>query len=65
MTTEEPTIMINGRPLTENQSATIRVALEAYAMHLEQEGLGDGSHGKAMVEIYSRNIGDIRQIMYD
>ncbi len=60
----EATIIINGTVITESQATTIRVTLESFSHYLVHEGLGDGEHGKRMAEIYSRDICEIRKIMY-
>lgn len=58
----EPAITINGRPLTEGQAMTMRVALENFAMDLT-EGLGDDEHGKLMTGLYRARIAEIRTFM--
>lgn len=64
MTTDNPTIMINGKVITESQATTIRVALESFSYYVVHEGLGNDEHGQAMSKIYSRDIYEIRNIMY-
>lgn len=50
---EEPLISINGRPLTEAESMTIRVALMSFLSEMVEPGsLGDDAHGKAMRDGY-------------
>lgn len=60
----EAIIIINEQQLTEAQSATIRVALEGFALNLGDGGLGDDNHGKAMTKIYQDRISEIRKPLY-
>jgi hypothetical protein len=48
---QEPSITINGHTLTVAQAMTVRVAIGAFAMDL-QDGMGDDDHGRAMTEGY-------------
>jgi hypothetical protein len=59
----EPAVTINGTPLTEAQAMTIRVALGAFAMNLESNGLGDDYHGAAMTTGYLAAIRHIVALM--
>jgi len=61
---QEAVIEINGYPLTNAESMTIRVALESFAQSLSDEGLGDDEHGKKMTEAYQNNIREIRKTLY-
>lgn len=60
---KEPAITINGVPLTHAQAMTVRVALGAYAMELQNHGLGEDEHGRTMTGGYLAAIYDIHQIM--
>ena len=60
---DEAIVEINGTLCTAAMSMTIRVAIEAFAMDL-QDGLGDDEHGKSMTEAYSARLREIRQLMY-
>ena len=60
----EPIVTVNGHTLNEAQSMTLRVALEAYAMTLGMDGLGDDERGRAMVSAYLDRIGEIRSFMF-
>ena len=55
---DEPSITINGTPLTEAQAMTVRVALSSFALDLE-EGLGDDEHGQKMSAGYKARLGEI------
>jgi len=61
---KEPSITINGVALTLAQAATIRVAMESFAMELKENGLGDDHHGLFMTASYLGNITEIRKAMY-
>ena len=60
----EPDITINGVHLTTAEAMTVRVALGAFAMDLENENaLGDDGHGHAMRDGYRAAIRDIFALM--
>lgn len=62
---EEAKITINGVALAPSQSMTIRVALESFAMSLEQDdALGPDTHGRLMRKNYFENINEIRRALY-
>lgn len=61
----EPEITINGNKLTEAQAITIRVAVESFYSDLEDKGLGNDQHGKAMVSLYKERINEIRNIIFN
>jgi len=64
ITTEpEPSITINGTVLTPGQACTVRVAIESFAMDLQDNGLGSDSQGKRTAELYLNNIYEIRRSM--
>ena len=44
--TPEPDITINGQPLSEGQSMTLRVALNLFVHSLQTDGLGNADHGR-------------------
>jgi hypothetical protein len=58
----EADITISGQRLTEAQSMTVRVALQAFAMTL-QEGLGEDETGKRIADGYLRCIDEINQLI--
>lgn len=60
----EATITIEGVPLTVGQSMTIRVALNHFLSSLEEEGLGDDDHGKAMVKNYTARGREILTLIH-
>ena len=60
----EAHIAINGTPLTFAQSMMFRVALEAYAMQLRVDGLGDDKHGRSMAAGYLARIEEIRKLVF-
>lgn len=59
----EPIITINGVQLTEGQAMTLRVAAGGFAMELQQNGLGDDEHGKAMTAGYFARLNEIFELM--
>lgn len=60
----EPTVTINGSKLEDRDAMTVRVALEAFASDLINEGLGGDAHGKRMVELYLASINRIRSFIF-
>ena len=54
----EPTITINEIRLTKAQAMTVRGALNAFSVDL-QDGLGNDEHGKAMTEAYQNRLSEI------
>ncbi len=64
MKTGEPSITINGFKLDGAQSMTVRVAIESFAVMLQEDGLGDDDHGKKMVRLYLDRIEEIRLLTY-
>lgn len=60
----EPTITIEGTPLTKAQALTVRVACSDFALWLNSENaLGDDEHGKAMRAGYLHALGGIFTLM--
>lgn len=59
----EPNIIVNGVTLTLAQSMTVRVALQAFATSLRDDGLGDDETGKQMVQGYLAAIRDINRLI--
>jgi len=62
--TTEPKITINGHDLSYAQSMTVRVGLDNFSVFLCEDGLGDTSHGKTMVNLYMDRIEEIRKLMH-
>jgi len=60
---EEPIKAVNGVRLTVGQAMTLRVALETFAMSLN-DGLGNDEHGKNMMAAYRARVIELRRIMY-
>lgn len=60
----EPEITINGVPLTDTQAMTIRVAIENFAIDLNDAGLGEDEHGKVMTRRYLQAIQEIRRAIF-
>ena len=58
----EPSIVVNGMRLTEGQAMTVRVALNAFCVDL-QDGLGDDEHGKRMTIAYKKRLSEIFRII--
>lgn len=50
----EADVVIEGQTLTRAESMTLRVAVTAFLMTLQDEGLGDDENGKAISEGYQR-----------
>lgn len=61
---DEPAITINGQPLDVGQSMTVRVAIETFAMCLE-DGMMDDANDKALVAAYRARIVEIRRLMHN
>jgi hypothetical protein len=59
----EAEITINGKPLSEGQAMTVRVALENFASDLKN-GLGKDAIGKAICSGYKARIEEIRLMIY-
>ena len=50
---KEPTIVINGKTLTQGQAMTLRVAANSFRMELgTDDALGDDDHGREMTVLY-------------
>ena len=62
---EEPKITINGVELSHGQSMTVRVALEAYAMQLSTDGLGEDPTGKDITQNYLNRIDEVRRMIFN
>jgi hypothetical protein len=63
MADPEPSITVNGTPLTVSQAMTIRVALQGFAAQLHNEGLGDDDHGRTMTAAYLAAVREINALM--
>ncbi len=60
----EPTITINGRPLTPSEAMAVRVAISSYHGEMaDPTALGDDEHGRAMVAAYRRNLSAVLVMM--
>ena len=51
----EPEIIIDGKKLTVGEAMTVRVAINSFVSDIQENGLGEDEHGKAMSEGYIRN----------
>lgn len=60
---DEPSITINGVPLTVGQAMTVRCAIESFATTLE-DGLGDDEEGRAMTAAYQARINELRAMIF-
>lgn len=60
----ETAITIGGKEISEGESMTIRVALEAFASYLQENGLGDDESGQRMKEAYLQNIVSLRNYIF-
>ena len=63
-TDREPTITINGVPLVDGQAMTVRVAIESFASHLHEDGLGEDETGRAITKGYLARIDEIRGLIF-
>jgi len=54
----EPTIIVNGRQLSEAEVMTVRVALSSMTFDC-----GDDEHGKRMATLYRENVHSVLQTM--
>jgi hypothetical protein len=61
---DEADIVINGVPLSRQESMTFRVALEGFASDLHANLLGDDEHGRVMKAGYLAAIDGIRRALY-
>lgn len=59
----EPDIIINGTRLTKGQAMAVRVAVGGFVIELQQNGLGDDEHGKAMTAGYLARLNEIFKLM--
>ena len=63
-TDREPSITINGMPLTDGQAMTVRVAIENFAHDLHFDGLGEDETGRDITKGYLARIGEIRRLIF-
>lgn len=59
----EADIQIGAETLSDAESMTVRVAMEAFIGFLSSEGLGSDEHGRAMTEAYLKNAHEIRRLI--
>jgi hypothetical protein len=59
----EAIVTINGVQLTVGQSMALRVAVGSFAQSMQDNGLGDDAHGKAMAEAYIARIAEIESLI--
>ena len=61
---KEATITINGVPLTNQQSMTVRVALTSFHSRMQNPlELGNDKHGASMVALYRKSSGSVLDII--
>lgn len=60
----EPAMTINGVPLTTAQAMTVRVALGAFAMDLQNGGLGNDQTGHEITQGYLTAISQLHRLMH-
>ena len=58
----EPSITINGTPLTVGQAMTVRCAIESLAMNLSPEAEDEGTTARMLEEAYLAHIAEIRNL---
>ena len=68
--TGEPSITINGRPLTESQANTVRVAVESFGVEMKPTDqnrypLGGDARGIERRLNYLRRVNEIRAMMQE
>lgn len=56
VTVKEPTITINGHPLTDAEALTVRVALGNFDIDLRMNGLGNDPAGINLTKLYRETI---------
>lgn len=61
---QEARIVINWIEMSQAAAMAIRVALEAFAMDLSDNGLGDDPMGRALTASYLESVSEIRQAIY-
>lgn len=60
----EPTIIVNGTPLTAAMAMTVRVAVCSLLMQMrEPHALGDDEHGRSMASLYDANASEVIRLM--
>jgi hypothetical protein len=59
---QEPAITINGKPLTNAQAMTVRVALGSFHISLTGDGLGDDMTGQQLCQGYLYQLQTIFQM---
>lgn len=57
----EAKIIINGFVLNDAESMTLRVSIQSLIDSLNNDGLGDDSHGFAMTKAYLHHCGTINK----
>lgn len=65
MKPSEACITINGQNLSEGESMTVRVALNAFYLELIQHGLGEDEVGIAVCDGYLQNITTILKVIHE
>ena len=59
----EPVITVNGVRLSGGQASAVIVALAHFVTDLQENGLGDDEHGKAMCDGYTARAAEIFKLM--
>jgi hypothetical protein len=60
---KESNIVINGTQLSTSEAMTVRVAVGAFLMQMQSEGLGDDETGRAICAGYIRACADSLKLM--
>ena len=60
----EPTFSINGHDLTTAQAMTLRVALETFALSLQEDACSEDEHGKALAAAHMARVREIRSFIF-
>ena len=61
---KEPLIVVNGITLSEGQSMAVRVAVTAFILDMEENGLGDDEHGTKMAQLYIDRLREVNSIIF-
>lgn len=62
-TNKEAAVSINGIQLNDAQSMSIRVAVASFIQDLQDQGLGDDFHGKAMTSNYLLRLQEVEKLL--
>ena len=61
---KEAWIVVNGKTLSGGQSMAVRVAVTAFILDMEENGLGDDEHGKQMAKLYVDRLREVNELIF-